>query len=262
MLIDVDSRRPLKFTRKIESPEGDEVTIEIKRMHSCHLKRRDFARVQLPQDQPSRQPLLRDLRAHEQRNIEMGRQIPHQSSRSGSHGNNRRDVARYPDAPVHKVGFKARYHEQEKEISNSRMIYGNKRHQTHSGRIMRSRDNKPRYGSRYGSGPYDRKGELTWREKSTTGLGVKIRSSVHVRSTSGVVRDVVSYEQASQSGDNLDRYQSQRSGDEEIRNKSLARSLTYSPQREDVLENEQIIGAFDGMEILDSKDAEAMECDA
>ncbi|KAF2603890.1 hypothetical protein F2Q70_00026007 [Brassica cretica] len=30
MLLDIDSRRPLKFARKAESPEGDEVTIEIK----------------------------------------------------------------------------------------------------------------------------------------------------------------------------------------------------------------------------------------
>ena len=30
MLLDFDSRRPLKFARKAESPEGDEVTIEIK----------------------------------------------------------------------------------------------------------------------------------------------------------------------------------------------------------------------------------------
>lgn len=30
MLIDVDTRRPLKFSRKAESPEGDEVTLEIK----------------------------------------------------------------------------------------------------------------------------------------------------------------------------------------------------------------------------------------
>ncbi|KAF3551706.1 hypothetical protein DY000_02004767 [Brassica cretica] len=30
MLIDIDTRRPLKFARKAESPEGDEVTIEIK----------------------------------------------------------------------------------------------------------------------------------------------------------------------------------------------------------------------------------------
>lgn len=30
MLIDIDSRRPLKFSRKVESHEGEEVTIEIK----------------------------------------------------------------------------------------------------------------------------------------------------------------------------------------------------------------------------------------
>ncbi|CDY36620.1 hypothetical protein Bca4012_098358 [Brassica carinata] len=30
MLIDIDTRRPLKFSRNAESPEGDEVTIEIK----------------------------------------------------------------------------------------------------------------------------------------------------------------------------------------------------------------------------------------
>lgn len=30
MRIDVDSRRPLRFKRKVESPEGEEVTIEIK----------------------------------------------------------------------------------------------------------------------------------------------------------------------------------------------------------------------------------------
>lgn len=30
MLIDVDSRRPLKFKRKVQSSEGEEVTIEIK----------------------------------------------------------------------------------------------------------------------------------------------------------------------------------------------------------------------------------------
>lgn len=30
MLIDIDSRRPLKFSRKVESKDGDEITIEIK----------------------------------------------------------------------------------------------------------------------------------------------------------------------------------------------------------------------------------------
>lgn len=47
-----------------------------------------------------------------------------------------------------------------------------------------------------------------------------------------------------------------------IRNKSLARSLTYSPQpSENALENEQIIGALNGMELIESIEDEAMECD-
>ncbi|KAG5410866.1 hypothetical protein IGI04_007185 [Brassica rapa subsp. trilocularis] len=245
MLIEVDSRHPLKFTRKIESPEGDEVTIEIKydRLFKhctiCRLMTHEkgycpkvestmrpqteragvFARVKLPQDQPSHQPLLRNFRAHDQRNMDRDRQPLHHSSRTASHGNNRSDVARYPDVSNHNDCFKARYHEQEKEISNSRMMNGNKRHQPHSDRILRSYDNKPRglrYGSsHYSSGRYDRKGELTWREKSKTMSGVTTRSPVHVRNTSDVVRDVVSYEQASRISDNLDWYEHHRSRYEE-----------------------------------------------
>ena len=49
MLIDIDTRRPLKFSRKAESPEGDEVTIEIKydmlfkHFSVCLLTRRSIA---------------------------------------------------------------------------------------------------------------------------------------------------------------------------------------------------------------------------
>ncbi|KAF2545826.1 hypothetical protein F2Q70_00021239 [Brassica cretica] len=320
MLIDVDSRRPLKFTRNIESSEGDEVTIEIKydRLFKhctiCGLMTHEkgycptvestmrpqteragvFARVQLPQDQPSCQPLLWDFRAHDQRNMDRDRQTLHHSSRTVSHGNNRSDVACYPDASNHNDGFKARYHEQEKEISNSRTVNGNKRHQTHSDRIMRNRDNKPRRfrydNTRYGSGPYDRKGDLTWREKLKTMSGETTRSPGHVRNTRDVVHDVFFNEQASRSSDHLDRYDHDRSRDEErsggehkkiglasyivspllhpplmeenvtVRNKSLA--LSYSPQApKDELENAQIIGALNGMELLESNDDKAMECD-
>ncbi|KAF3609569.1 hypothetical protein DY000_02049310 [Brassica cretica] len=134
MLIDVDSRRPLKFTRNIESSEGDEVEST---MRPQTERAGVFARVQLPQDQPSCQPLLWDFRAHDQRNMDRDRQPLHHSSRTVSHGNNISDVACYPDASNHNDGFKARYHEQEKEISNSRTVNGNKRHQTHSDRIMK-----------------------------------------------------------------------------------------------------------------------------
>ncbi|RID45761.1 hypothetical protein BRARA_I02463, partial [Brassica rapa] len=85
MLIDVDSRKPLTFTRKIASPEGDEVSIQIHykklfkfcktcgliihEMAYCPTKEYNlrsqverpgvFARVQLPTADVSRQPSLR-----------------------------------------------------------------------------------------------------------------------------------------------------------------------------------------------------------
>lgn len=47
-----------------------------------------------------------------------------------------------------------------------------------------------------------------------------------------------------------------------IRNISMARSLTYSPHAtENALENEQIIGDLNGMELLESNDEEAMDYD-
>lgn len=84
MIIDVDSRRPLKFKRKVESPEGDDVTIEVKyerlfkhcticglmfhEKGSCPTLEQTtrpqterawvFTRVQLAHDQADRQPLL------------------------------------------------------------------------------------------------------------------------------------------------------------------------------------------------------------
>ncbi|KAF3605545.1 hypothetical protein DY000_02049309 [Brassica cretica] len=122
--------------------------------------------------------------------------------------------------------------------------------------------------------------------------GETTRSPGHVRNTRDVVHDVFFNEQASRSSDHLDRYDHDRSRDEErsggehkkiglasyivspllhpplmeenvtVRNKSLALSLTYSPQApKDELENAQIIGALNGMELLESNDDKAMECD-
>ncbi|KAF3605199.1 hypothetical protein DY000_02047650 [Brassica cretica] len=76
--IDIDSRRPLKFARKAESPEGDEVTIEIKyemlfkhcstcgmlthEKEYCPLLQRQgvFARVQLQENRPQQVIRRRD----------------------------------------------------------------------------------------------------------------------------------------------------------------------------------------------------------
>lgn len=154
-----------------------------------------FSRVQLPQDQPRRQPLLSDFRASDNRIGNIGRQPLHHSSRIDSYGNTMATVIRYSDHDTKQDGgLKARYNGQEKEYSNLRMMYDNKRHQTHADRIMRGRDNKPREarygGSRYNTGPYDRKGELAWREKPW--------SLAYARKTNDAVRDVVPYEQVSQ----------------------------------------------------------------
>ena len=91
MLIDVDTRKPLTFTRKIASPEGEEVSIQIhydklfKHCTTCRMLTHQkascpmslqavniqgdrtgvFARVQLPMNEVSRQSLLRDEKPFE-----------------------------------------------------------------------------------------------------------------------------------------------------------------------------------------------------
>ena len=91
MLIDVDTRKPLTFTRKIASPEGEEVSIQIHydklfehcttcrmlthQKASCPMSLQAvniqgdrtgvFARVQLPMNEVSRQSLLRDEKPFE-----------------------------------------------------------------------------------------------------------------------------------------------------------------------------------------------------
>ncbi|KAF3578686.1 hypothetical protein DY000_02029701 [Brassica cretica] len=59
MLIDVDTRKPLTFTRKIASPEGDEA------VNTQGDRTGVFARVQLPMNEVSRQSFLRDKKPFE-----------------------------------------------------------------------------------------------------------------------------------------------------------------------------------------------------
>ncbi|KAF2575765.1 hypothetical protein F2Q70_00003234 [Brassica cretica] len=59
MLIDVDTRKPLTFTRKIASPEGEEA------LNTQGDRTGVFARVQLPMNEVSRQSLLRDEKPFE-----------------------------------------------------------------------------------------------------------------------------------------------------------------------------------------------------
>lgn len=159
MFIEVDSRRPLKFKRQVESPEGDEVTIEIKyemlfkhcstcglmtheKGHCLTLDDRNnsqtksgdvFSRVQLPPTMVNQQGPVRIL--------------PHKTVRE----NERNDGVRRD--------------EDRKYVRNdnaSAAYYPRNRGEwdfDHRDRIIRGRDEhkRSRYGgSRYGSEPYAR----------------------------------------------------------------------------------------------------------
>lgn len=189
MLIDIDSKRPLKFKRKVESSEGDEVTIEIKYdmlfkhctlcglmshekcycptaepiMQTQQERARVFDRVQIPyrtQDQLDRQNLLRDHHDYGNRHSEgAGCKPIRQSSRYDSQEVNKLSLARSQDYQ-RTGGYILRLTDRE-ETNLKNAAY---RCPRHADRIIRNCDNKLR-GGRYGgshhdSGPYDRKGNL------------------------------------------------------------------------------------------------------
>ncbi|KAF3526518.1 hypothetical protein F2Q69_00047378 [Brassica cretica] len=164
MLIQVDTRRPLKFSRKAESPEGDEVTLEIKYemlfklcstcgmlthekeyCPSLDVKNRIqpqterhgvFTQVQVPLDQRHNQS------------------ISHQNNGTQPRYGNEISHGRFNQSRSSIYGSCDRKYDEESNYRRS-----------HSDRIMRRRDNHSRSnrygGSRAGTGPYDRKPALT-----------------------------------------------------------------------------------------------------
>lgn len=163
---------------------------------------------------------------------------------------------------------------------------------------MRRRDEKPRsarYGeNRYGRGPYDRKAEQSWREKKVEEARVTGKSpdNADVHGGSSKAHEVVPYGQSSDMIKSS--YGGKKHGETEehisggsrgnrrlasaivtpshqqptqddnvtIQGKNVALALTFSPQWPSEVENDQVIGALEGMELLDSNDVGMMNCDA
>ncbi|KAF8114094.1 hypothetical protein N665_0042s0016 [Sinapis alba] len=203
MPVNVDSRKPLKLSRKVESPNGDEVTIEIKYdklFKHCSLcgmlthekelcpsldmksqnqpssaRQGVFTRVQPPLDLPQRYTPQEDLRSNSSRTW-LSR------TESSSHHRNSRDD---------KGGWKS---EMETNAYSG----------THSSRIERRQNEysrgalygglQDRYGGlQAGKGPYDRAPKQSWRKKNSKTAASGSRQ-VQVDKASGSC-DVVSYEQ-------------------------------------------------------------------
>ncbi|KAF2607556.1 hypothetical protein F2Q68_00043191 [Brassica cretica] len=150
-------------------------------------------------------------------------------------------------------------------------------------------------GSRYGTGPYDRIVELTWREKSKAAVRKSGKFAVLAHNVEAVSRDVVPYEKISNFKKNLISDELFHRNIEEhmsdgkrsnkrlastivipsrqityiednvtIRNRSVARSLTFSPSNQvpaDEIGNDQIIGTLNDMELLEQNDGGMMDYD-
>lgn len=192
MLIDIDSRKPLKFSRKVEY-KGDEVTIEIKytllfkHCTTCGLLSHEkgycptndvksrlqvvdrpdvFARMQLPerlQDVPPPNRQFSQLSLNSEltsgHNKVSNKHSYHQSSL----------VARDTQSRRVETNFRGRMNQERSSYHQSRD--DNKRWGHHSDRIIRRKDEPSRYnrygGARAFSGPYDRRTERMWREKQS-----------------------------------------------------------------------------------------------
>ncbi|KAF3554885.1 hypothetical protein F2Q69_00012121 [Brassica cretica] len=179
MLIDIDTRRPLKFARKAESSEGDEVTIEIKygmlfkHCSTCGLltHEKEYCPSLIPQDRinpPGNRP-----------GVFASVQVPKAQSRykpikkepvlrtQTAHPYSKHKVRQFNDS---------RYGNSDRSSrgDSSHGAYSREGNSGHVDRIIRRRDDHTRSsrygGSQVGTGPYDHyRGDgnsgVAWREK-------------------------------------------------------------------------------------------------
>ncbi|KAF2567867.1 hypothetical protein F2Q68_00026729 [Brassica cretica] len=289
MLIDIDSRKPLKFTRKVTL--GDkEVTIQIaydllfKHFSTCGrlthekeycpvvkeepraqipLKRAGvFARVQVPHGHYDRQPLLRNQSLHDREHDHQVDVLPRQT-----------DVSRTRD---NRDRYQGTHMNQCRGLNNSK-------HDSHYDRIIRARDERPRSnrygGSHFGNKPYDRFGkeELTWREKAKekASVGSGSRDNVNHRNRgerSGKVEPTwreKAKEKVSEGSGSMDVVPYERTPT--IRPLSIIENRTYRSEGHrnggersgstNVPDNDQMIGALNDMDMVEPFEGVMMECD-
>ncbi|KAJ4889278.1 zf-CCHC_4 domain-containing protein [Raphanus sativus] len=184
MLIEIDSRKPLKFKRQVEAPEGGEVTMEIKyemlfkHCSTCRMmtpekghclldgvrsQQQDsrggvFARVQLP-EQPVHQ-----MEQDSVRNTSQGSQRSVQESERYTElrNTNVRPYAEYNSSRQH-ADTRNRYDVSGHEVSRYRGSNA-PRFNSHKDRIIRGRDDRFG-GARRTAAPYARSNRI-WHEKS------------------------------------------------------------------------------------------------
>lgn len=271
LLVDVDTRKPLIFTKKVSSPEGDEVSIHFtyeklfkhckycgflsheeplcsKKHEDQRVKTKEsdvFSRVQLPQESQSRQPLLWDAHGRDRYHDRYGRTV---SSRQELRSTNYENALNAYNARA--------------EFEAPSRGHGNERYDH---RLDRNRWSRSSSRQSYRYAPYEHKKSFTWREKNkyleTDGAERESRTQSFLPSSSHndqkmLIRKVRS------SGKRLastiitpSRDNSTKDDNVTFRKKDIARAIDFSPTAK-VLSNDQedgqIIGALQDMDIEDA----------
>ncbi|CAN7077262.1 unnamed protein product [Brassica oleracea var. botrytis] len=304
MLIDIDSRRPLKFKRKGEY-EGEEVTIEFKydmlfkHCTTCGLMSHEKGyyptiNTNRPQSLMERGEslhecsyLMSSMSDQHKREVESSRQSRQKDDRTKEVTSRWSEAGRNHD-------YRGRHYDE--NTYQGGHSGATDRYMSRTNRIIRRRHEVPkgsRYGgSRYGGKPYDRHVDQTWREKKVVKDSVMEKRVADPLRCSSQSHDVVPYEHTSDKNltpsreELTQRTVEQASGGNQgvkrlasaivtpshdpprmvdnvtVRDRSVALSLTFSPNVPAVeAENDQMIGALNDMELLDTGDGGMMDCD-
>ncbi|KAG5388507.1 hypothetical protein IGI04_030048 [Brassica rapa subsp. trilocularis] len=272
MFIDVDTRRPLTFKRKIASPEGDEVWIQIhyerlfKYCKTCRMltheealcptkvtplavqgERSDvFSRVQLPANVESRQSLLRDKE---------------RESRYGRDGYGRRD--RRSRSPLRERRADGGFMNDARVAYSRRDVSGDRNARQQGGKVRKLASEYTRQSSRYA--PYGKQRPTVWREKERSPAREVYNADRSGSLAHGTHMRFTGVPSVHHSDDELvhkssgKRIASQivtparHDNDDNVtkRPRVSPRLLTFSPTEKALPVDAQIIGALNGMEIVD-----------
>ncbi|KAH0853275.1 LOW QUALITY PROTEIN: hypothetical protein HID58_093345 [Brassica napus] len=283
MLIDVDTRQPLTFTRKIASPGGEEVSIQIhydklfKHCSSCGMLTHEVAycpmkfpvgkdRVErtgvferLPTVATSREPLLRDQKPYDRYET---------YSRSDRYGKGSRRSISPQRKHRHDDGFmsdaRAGYHRSE--------VYNESFSRKQGGKENRYSSSFSRRNNRYA--PYQKQQAQTWRakEKMEKRLGMEMINcepydhGMNLRQTDSPSpqrsADISMEDRSSRKKIASAIVTPSRQGrDENVtrRDRDTVRLLSFSPKEKAQLDDAQIIGALNDMEIIGTSNMEDVD---
>ncbi|KAG2288405.1 hypothetical protein Bca52824_048009 [Brassica carinata] len=258
ILIDVDTRKPLTFTRKIASPGGEEVSIQIhydklfKHCSSCGMLTHEVAYC------PMKFPVGKDR--VERTGVFERVQLPTKPydryetySRSDRYGKGSRRSISPQRKHRHDGGFmsdaRAGYHRSE--------VYNESFSRKQGGKENRYSSSFSRRNNRYA--PYQKQQAQTWRakEKMEKRLGMQTDSPSPQRSADISMEDRSSRKEIASAIVTPSR----QGRDENVtrRDRDTVRLLSFSPKEKAQLDDAQIIGALNDMEIIGTSNMEDVD---